>query len=630
MDSFQFYVTPAWLVHKAWATFINRDFKRVLEPAAGTGELAKPAVPEQRGLCRSRSADQVDVIEIDVSKHPILREAGLNVVGLDFHQFEGGAAYSHVIANPPFSQGAAFLLKAWDMLWTGEIVMIINAETVRNPFSADRKRIVDLIAKHGSVEFIADAFVGPDVVRQADVEIALVHLVKPAREAADWVGPMIKSLAVEPDAPDEFALPNELMLPQSFVETQVAAFRAAVRAMRESVKAEAVAAHYSARIGRTMAELNGKAPPPEMAAFRAAARARRDGSARAGRTTPDRDGAPTTEADSNEQRTGDAIRDAYSARYDDLKDRSWSSILRSTETLSRLSSKVQKQVESSFQEIKRLEFTTTTVRGFLCGLVDNQSDMQIQMCVDTFLQISQYWSENTCFYRSWAWKSNDKHRTCGWRLRTTRFILPGFGTESYYSSLGWEQQRRLADFDLVWALLDGKREPEMGLVDLFKSRFAELKAGQRLSSDYFEVRYFRQRGSIHFFPRDKTLVDRLNRLVGRHRAWLPPNDSQASDAFWKAYNGAEKFDADVQDELTKLRHASDRHRRWWDHPCRALMHGSSEESERAAEIMATAVDTALQKHGLLEAITHDPASNSSRAEGGAQRNPQGLLLLTAA
>lgn len=592
MDAFQFYVTPAWLVRKAWATFTNRDFKRVLEPAAGTGQLAKPAVPEQRGLHRSRFAAQVDVIELDVTKHPTLREAGLNVVGLDFHQFEGGAAYSHVIGNPPFSQGAAFLLKAWDMLWSGEIVMIINAETVRNPFSADRKRIVDLIAKHGSVEFIADAFVGRDVVREANVEIALVHLVKPAHEASDWIGPMIESLAVDPDAPDGFALPSELMLPLSFVETQVAAFRAAVRAMRESVKAEAVSAHYSARIGKTMAALSGKAEPPD------------------------------------DEKTSEWIRDTLASRYDDLKDRAWTSILRSTETLSRLSSKAQKQVASSFEDIKRLDFTATNVRAFLCGLVDNQWQMQVEMCVDTFMQITRHWSENTCFYR--GWKSNDRHRTCGWRLKTTRFILPGFGTDSYSRGLGWEQQRRLADFDLVWALLDGKRQPEFGLVDLFTTRFDDLKAGQRLSSDYFEVRYYRQAGTVHFFARDKAMIDRLNRLVGRHRAWLPPQDTLASEAFWKAYDGAEKFDAEVQDELTKLRHPSNRHRRWWDHPCRALMHGSGEESERAAEIMASAVDTVLEKRGLLEAITNDPASSRGQADRGDLSATQGTLLLTAA
>lgn len=592
MEDLQFYATPPWLVAKAWAKFQNRDFKRILEPSAGTGELAKGGTTQEFRGTRYATSRKIDVIEIDVSKHPVLRDAGFDVVGLDFLQFESLAGYSHVIGNPPFSNGAAHVLKAFDGLWQGEVVMIINAETVRNPFSAERRRLCQLLSQFGSVEFIAGAFKGTEVHRQTDVEVALVHLIKPAEATSDWIGPLIDSLAVAPQAEQEFKLPGELQLPNSFVENQVAAYRAAVRAMREAAKVQAVANHYASRIGLTMARMNGKDAADPL------------------------------------PKTGEDIRDALLQGHENLRDRAWASVLRSTDTLQRLSSKVAKEAEAQFESIKKLDFCESNVRAFLLGIVQSQPQMQIDMAVDCFLEVTRYWHENTVFYK--GWKSNAKHRACGWRMRTTRFILPGFGTESWSHSLSWESQRRLADFDLVWAMLDGKVKPDVGLVDLFRTDFARLKASERLSSSYFDVRYYRQAGTMHLFARDRTLVDRLNRLVGKHKGWLPPDDTQASKAFWTAYESAEKFDTEVHGELTKLRKASDRHRRWWDHPARALMNGKDEEHVRAVEAMGMAVDAVLERRGLLDAITHEQAICLPVASNDADGMVQGTLLLTAA
>lgn len=151
MDELQFYPTPRWLADRAWNMFSDREFTRVLDPSAGEGALAQAAPRDYYDR-----APKVDVIEIDASKHPILREHGLRVVGLDFLGFEGGHCYTHVVMNPPFAAGAKHVLKAWDMLWEGEIVAILNAQTLRNPFSAERKRLLQLVEDHGSVEYISD------------------------------------------------------------------------------------------------------------------------------------------------------------------------------------------------------------------------------------------------------------------------------------------------------------------------------------------------------------------------------------------------------------------------------------------------------------------------------------------
>lgn len=571
-QEFQFYPTSEQLSKRAWSKFKNRAFTRVIDPSAGNGDLLVGA-PKANW---SRHSMSVDCIEIDSRKHPLLRERGHSVVGLDFMAFEGGEIYSHVIMNPPFAHGARHVLRAWDMLWEGEIVAIINAQTLKNPFSQERRRLVSLIDQHGSVEWIKDAFKGDGVIREADVEVALVHLTKPAECAKDWIGPIIDSMRVDNNQEQGFELPFELALPNSFVENQCAAFRQAVRAMREAVRMGAVATHYAARVGTTMAR-HGQG-----------------------------------EDDVRKQ----DIRAQMTSGYEDLKDRAWTSILRSTDALSKLSAKVQKQAEAQFADIKKLEFTESNVYGFLLGLVQSQSEMKIEMACDVFDQITRYHSDNAVFYRGWA--SNDRHRTCGMRVKVTRFIIPGHRAKFYATltnSLDWDSQRQLADFDKVFAMLDGKIKPDFGLVDAFSKHFADLWHGKRISTSYFDIRYYPGIGTIHFFARSKELVDRLNRMVGRHRQWLPPETrEQVSKAFWVQYEKAEKFDAEIRKAAEDVfrEECEPGHYSKWDHPVNAFMSGNKERVAQGQTMMGKAIDRVLDKHGLLDGIGWDGAGDGEQ------------------
>ena len=564
MDEFQFYPTPPALAELAWRKFQNKDFSRVLEPHAGNGDLAE-AAPKYMRQC---AQIKIDCIEIDMARHPLLREKGFQVIGFDFLRFEGGEVYSHVIMNPPFRNGTAHVLKAWHMLWEGEIVAIINAQSLKNPDRKDAE-LVKLIEQFGSVEYIADAFTTPDAERKTAVEIALIHLVKPAEAGRDWIGPIIDSMREDRFNEEEFKLPHELALPASFVETQVHAFRLAVKAMRESVRMEAVATHYASYIGETMEQRNNHGASTEAV------------------------------------RPCD-VRRLIEERYKDLKDRAWASVLRSTDTLRKLSSKVQRQAEAQFQDIKKMEFSESVVYGFLLGLVQSQPDMQMDMYCDVFDQITQYHSENTVFYK--GWKSNDKHRTCGKRIKMTRFIIPYMG--AYSHCLNYDSERKLADFDKVFALLDAKQQPELSLCQVFRNSFAELRAGERLSSSYFDVRFYPGAGTIHFFPRDKRLIDRLNKVVGTHRQWLPPAGVQVPKAFWLQFDNAEKYDGEFRREVAKVvSDAAKQGRRTYRDPVAfATDSNDGEDTSAARQMVNEAMDKVLQNHGLLQALSWETDS----------------------
>lgn len=106
-------------------------------------------------------------------------------------------------------------------------------------------------------------------------------------------------------------------------------------------------------------------------------------------------------------------------------------------------------------------------------------------------------------------------------------------------------------------------------------------------------------GTIHFFPRDKKLIDRLNRLVGRHRQWLPPTDDGVSKDFWLQYEKAEKFDGEIRKEFA----SSGSRRSTWNKPLlQSLFHANDRKAE-SEEVLAQAVQVVLGRHGInIEAV----------------------------
>lgn len=555
-DQLQFYPTPLWLARKAWSKF-QKPFTRILEPSAGNGDLAFAAPVHE-----TRWRVPIDCCEIDITRHPQLRDAGYSVVGLDFLQFDAGAMYSHVILNPPFAQGVHHALKAWDSLWDGEIVAILNAETLRNPCSKERERLVRLVEAHGEVEYVEAAFAGDDAGRQTHVEVALIYLRKEADLEQDLAETIMEDL--ERDSMTAAGLasgyhePQELALSGSTIENAVTAFNAAVRAARESVFADARAKRYKARLGRSMGAVIGG----------------------------------YCDDDFDDRSSVEYVRRELFQRYEDLKDRAWTGILRSSRVTDRLSSAGQKQVEAQFEQIKTLEFTVSNIYGFLLGVIENQGEIQTEMACSVFDQIMRYHSKNAVYYQ--GWKSNDRHRETGMRIKMTRFILPGHEVEAWRRQLSWDSERLLHDFDKVFAMLDGKDKPEYGILDAFRHEFEALRMGDRVQSAYFDLRYYPGAGTIHFFPRDKEVVDRLNRLVGRHREWLPPEDVRVSDAFWLQYDQAEKFDT----ELRKEARNTPRRSSWEGDFFQQLHSPHGDRQSRGNDVIGQALARVHERHGI--------------------------------
>jgi hypothetical protein len=496
----QYYPTPRSLGTRMFQKFKNKDFRRFLDPEAGRGDLVD--VVKDALTTRHSDPPTIECVEIDLANQAILRAKGYRVVGTDFLKYRGASVYSHILMNPPFRAGVKHLLHAWELMFTGEIICVLPAATVKYPINAERKLLGRLIAEHGSVEYLTEAFMSEDTKRTTRVDIALIHLVKVSTEYASFIDGLRKEVEKrQAPGPESF---TEVIVPRDFIENMVINFECAVEAAKQACIAQRRADHYTARFNGTIAEERrptGGFLDPHVV----------------------------------------YISKSFNQTYDELKGRAWSTVLRSSSVLDKLSSAAQKRVEAEFKNICSLEFTYENIWGFFDGIVAQQAQIQADMICDVFDIISRFHSENRAYYQ--GWKSNDKHRLNAFRIKTTRFILPSAGSHwSWSTSFCWDNEQRLRDFDKVFAMLDSKRpEDTSGLVKLCKTRWDDLRAGERLSSDYFDLRYYPRAGTYHFFPRRKDLIDRMNQIVGEKRKWLPHEKSAAPDAFWKQYEAAEKI-----------------------------------------------------------------------------------------
>lgn len=176
-----FFPTPPHLIKRILEDINFREISSVLEPSAGDGRLVEAIIEKFKSAnynsyAREEKKFNIDCIELDQNLRYILQGKGYRVVGDDFLQYESYKRYSIIIANFPFSEGCKHALKSLDMIiHGGQLVALINAETLRNPYSNERKELVKRLTDYNaSIEYIENAFV--DSERSTGVEVALIKV----------------------------------------------------------------------------------------------------------------------------------------------------------------------------------------------------------------------------------------------------------------------------------------------------------------------------------------------------------------------------------------------------------------------------------------------------------------------
>ena len=145
---------------------------------------------------------RLDAVKEEISQ---LNAGDVRIIHDDFLSLDTCKLYDLIIMNPPFSNGDVHLLKAIQMQQRsgGEIRCILNAETIRNPFSNARRLLQKkLLELNAQITFMENAF--SDAQRKTNVEIALISVAIPReKEESEIFSRLKKSCAMEEPEMDD-------------------------------------------------------------------------------------------------------------------------------------------------------------------------------------------------------------------------------------------------------------------------------------------------------------------------------------------------------------------------------------------------------------------------------------------
>lgn len=192
-ENADFYPTPEALAARMVDMIDTKRVHFLLEPSAGKGDLVDKLKSKMRydgysNITGNHGSDvEIDCIEQDGNLQNLLKGAGKRLIFDDFLKFETLKKYDLILMNPPFSEGDKHLLKALKMMKNGgQVVCLLNAETLKNPYTNIRKVLNQKLAQLGAeIKYLDGAFTQAE--RVTNVEVALIYVDIPAREPVSLI-----------------------------------------------------------------------------------------------------------------------------------------------------------------------------------------------------------------------------------------------------------------------------------------------------------------------------------------------------------------------------------------------------------------------------------------------------------
>lgn len=509
----EFYPTPSRLAGQMAALIRWDKVENILEPSAGKGDLieyAARAAAKMRGGYLFRDMDKiagcVDCVELDENLRHILTGKGYRVVHDDFLTMNTQKHYDLILMNPPFSNGDEHLLKAISMQQRtgGQIVCLLNAETIRNPYTNRRKVLSQLLAEYGAtIKMVDNAF--SHAQRKSDVEVAIVYLniPAPARKSfiLDGLHRAAEQRAKDGDGPTA-------MITGDWIDMLVTNF------------------NMEARAGVALMEEYNALAPYIMSGT-------------------DKYDKPLIQIAVNDHPVSGCSSDTVNTYLQKLRYKYWRNMLSREELTSRMTSQMQSEYSDKVRELQDYDFTRVNVERVIRE-ISSQLSRGVEDSIDKlFVKLSEQYSwypecaKNIHYYNGWA--TNKAHKV------NSKVILPLNG---YYSC--WDGKKKLearefvntiCDIERALSYLDG--EGAICRIDPYGvARVSEDRQRTSMTFSYFDATFYKK-GTCHikFHPEAQILVDRLNIFAARNRAWLPPTYGK------KKYEDMDKMERAVIDEF---------------------------------------------------------------------------------
>lgn len=503
----QFYPTPQEVIEQMLKPYKKENGysfpKYILEPSAGKGDITD-FIYKKTGYYDTPS---IFAFELDPNLRDILKSKNnIEILGNDFLSAEIDLSFNLIVMNPPFSNGDQHLLKAWNLISSGDIICLLNTETILNPFSKNREVISNLIKNFGSVEHLGQCF--RDAEKPTNVEVSIVRLRKEEKNNIfDFSSEFTKEKEFNISDIKNNIKTDELAT-LDIIGNVVNQYDRLKVAYVSWMKACQELEFYSQGIFGS--DLN----IIEIA-----------------------------------MKSGFNNSENYNDFVLKTKRIVWNYVLSKSGIDKFMTTKVRKNFNEFIREQSQLAFSKENIYQVIYDIVNNSNTILEQSIVDSFDLMTRYYDENKMFPEGWktndSWKVNRKI-IIGWAIDyakyTNQYDLKRFGSKF---SLRYEVIDTLGDIDRALCYMTGQNYSGENcithIVDALNFKFEELGKiypGDRFDSvcqsTFFKIKFFRK-GTLHLEFLDEKIWEEFNIRATKHKNWLPKKEYDA----WKAKRNGE-------------------------------------------------------------------------------------------
>lgn len=478
----QFYPTPQKLIDKMVEGLDVAYCNTILEPSAGKGNIVETIIAKYKSRFKFSNNINVDIdcIELDNNLRLILKDKGYNVVWDNFLTYNPFKKYDLIIMNPPFKNGEEHLLKALDLQKDGgSIICILNAETIKNSYSNQRKVLINLLNKYNAdIQYIDNAFMESE--RKTNVEIALIKInIEKVEEENPWWEKFQKAEEYKSQTLET----NEIII-DDFIQKAIQLYNIEVKSTLELIKHyNTLAKHINCNFGD---DIYNK-PILKL----------------------------TLSKKSNNYDTV-----TINQYLEQVRLKYWRGLFANPKFTSKLTSNMQTQYREEIYNLKNYEFNKFNINNLMIEMNASIQQGVKTTIIELFDKLTinhSYYPEckNNIHYYN-GWKTNKAHKI------NYKVIVPCYGVFSEKIWGGNFQPYKaidvLQDIEKTLNYLDGNMTKSVDLHSVINQAKDNPK---NIECKFFKVTFYKK-GTCHITFTNQELIDKFNIYVGKNKNWLPP------------------------------------------------------------------------------------------------------------
>ena len=408
-------------------------------------------------------------------------ERGIHIIHDDFLTYNPFKTYDLIIMNPPFSNGDRHLLKALKLQEKGgNIICLLNAETLKNPYTETRRALLEQLNKHNAqIEYIENAFVSAE--RQTSVEIALIKIhIEQVQEESDIYNHFKKAENYE----DIYEEITDLEV-SDYIKAAINRFNIEVKAGIELIRQYRAMIPY---ISRSFGEDSwDKTPILRLS-----------------------DGSDRGYGSVSINEFVKVVRLKY-----------WKALLQNPKFIGRLTSKLQQEYREQVNKLANYDFTEFNISILSAEMntkIKQGIEEEIIAMFDRLTSEHSWYPEtqkNRHYYDGWA--TNKAHKI------DKKVIIPCYGVFDSWDGKPrtYEAQHVLEDIERILNFLDGGMTEEVNSWSFLDYNF---KRGitKNIHQKYYTATFYKK-GTVHLTFTCPELIERFNIYAAQNKKWLPPN-----------------------------------------------------------------------------------------------------------